>query len=198
MKIIAGLGNPAGKYEGTRHNTGFMVIDRLAELHSIRVNTNRQRGLCGSGIIGGEKVLLVKPLTFMNLSGECLGPLLDYFKLEPEDLLVICDDISLQLGQIRIRGKGSAGGHNGLKSIIQHLGSQDFPRIKVGVGGKPERMDLADYVLGHFSREEQAVMKETVERAAEAAEMVIQEGIPAAMNRFNGCRKPAGGPEQGA
>ncbi len=189
MRIIAGLGNPAAKYEETRHNTGFAVIDRLTDKYAIRVNTNRQKGLCGTGIIAGEKVLLVKPLTFMNLSGECIRPLMDYYKLEPEALLVIYDDISLQLGQIRVRGKGSAGGHNGIKSIIQHLGSQDFPRIKVGVGGKPEQMDLANYVLGHFSREEQAVMRESVELAAEAAETILREGVPEAMNRFNAFKR---------
>ena len=189
MKIIAGLGNPAAKYEGTRHNTGFAVIDQLAEKYSIRVNTNRQRGLCGAGIIGGEKVLLVKPLTFMNLSGECIRPLMDYYKLEPSELLVIYDDISLEIGQIRIRAKGSAGGHNGMKSIIGHLGTQEFPRIKVGVGGKPEQMDLADYVLGHFSREEQAAIKESVKLAAEASEFILTDGVKEAMNRFNAVKR---------
>ena len=185
MKIIAGLGNPAAKYEGTRHNTGFAVIDRLAEKYSIRVNTNRQRGLCGAGIIGGEKVLLVKPLTFINLSGECIRPLMDYYKLEPSELLVIYDDISLEIGQIRIRAKGSAGGHNGMKSIIGHLGTQEFPRIKVGVGGKPEQMDLADYVLGHFSQGERKIMEDAVKEAADAVMEAVEEGIDHAMNSHN-------------
>ncbi|WP_434310750.1 aminoacyl-tRNA hydrolase [Hominifimenecus sp. rT4P-3] len=189
MKLIVGLGNPAAKYEGTRHNIGFSVIDRLAEAHGIRVNTNRQKGLCGTGILAGEKVMLVKPLTFMNLSGECIRPLMDYYKLEPSELLVIYDDISLEPGQIRIRAKGSAGGHNGIKSILAHLGTQEFPRIKVGVGGKPEQMDLADYVLGHFNREEQAAMAEAVKLAAEAAEVILTDGIKEAMNRFNAFKR---------
>lgn len=189
MKLIVGLGNPAAKYEGTRHNIGFAVIDRLAETHGIRVNTNRQKGLCGTGILGGEKVMLVKPLTFMNLSGECIRPLMDYYKLEPSDLLVIYDDISLEPGQIRIRAKGSAGGHNGIKSILAHLGTQEFPRIKVGVGGKPEQMDLADYVLGHFNREEQVLMADAVKLAAEAAEVILTDGIKEAMNRFNAFKR---------
>ena len=156
MFIIAGLGNPTLQYEGTRHNVGFDVIDMLADRYNISVDGRKGRALIGKGMIGGQKVLLVKPQTYMNLSGESVRSLLDYYKVDEEqELLVIYDDISLGVGQIRIRAKGSAGGHNGIKNIIAHLGGQVFPRIKVGVGEKPPKWDLADYVLGHFSKEEQ-------------------------------------------
>lgn len=189
MKIVVGLGNPTPKYEGTRHNIGFSVIDVLAEKYNIRVNTNRHKALCGSGIIGGEKVILAKPLTFMNLSGESVRPLVDYYKLDLEDLLIIYDDISLEPGNLRMRAGGSAGGHNGMKSIIQHLGSDRFPRLRLGVGEKPAQMDLADYVLGHFSAEEKKQIDEVRNVAAEAVVCFIEEGVTETMNRYNGKKK---------
>ena len=185
MKIITGLGNPAMKYAGTRHNIGFGVIDELADRWNIRVADSRMRGLAGSGIIAGEKVILVKPMTFMNLSGECVRPFVDYYKLEPEDLIVCYDDISLDVGMIRVRGKGSAGGHNGMKNIILHLGTEAFPRVRVGVGEKPQYMDLADYVLSRFPSEELPTVRASIRDAADAVEIMIEEGLQPAMNRYN-------------
>ena len=159
MFVIAGLGNPSSRYEGTRHNVGFDVVDMLADKYKIRIKEKKHRALCGSGIIEGQKVLLAKPQTFMNLSGESIGSILNFYKLDPKSgLLIIYDDVSLAPGRIRIRKKGSAGGHNGIKSIISHAGTQEFLRIKVGVGEKPEGWDLADYVLGRFSREERKLV----------------------------------------
>lgn len=187
MYVIAGLGNPTKQYEKTRHNAGFCVIDCLSEKYQIPVKQAGFKGLYGSGFIEGQKVILLKPQTFMNLSGESIRAAVDFYKIDPEEeLLVIYDDISLPPGQLRVRGKGSAGGHNGMKNIILHLGGQKFPRVKVGVGEKPEGYDLADYVLGHFSKEEQPVMMRAFEEAGEAAVSVITEGIDAAMNKFNG------------
>ena len=187
MFIIAGLGNPTLQYEGTRHNVGFDVIDMLADRYNISVDGRKGRALVGKGIIEGQKVLLVKPQTYMNLSGESLRELVNYYKIDEEhELLVIYDDISLDVGQLRIRKKGSAGGHNGIKNIIAHLGTQEFPRIKVGVGDKPPRMDLADYVLSRFSKEDREKMEQAFKDAAEAVEVMIAEGPDAAMNRFNG------------
>ena len=155
MFIIAGLGNPTLKYEGTRHNAGFDVIDVLADKYNVSVDGRKARAYIGKGIIGGSKVILAKPQTYMNLSGESIRGLVDYYKIDAEQqLLVIYDDISLAPGQLRIRKKGSAGGHNGIKNIIAHLGTQIFPRIKMGVGEKPKEFDLADYVLSRFSKEE--------------------------------------------
>ena len=149
MYIIAGLGNPGGKYDNTRHNIGFMVIDAAAEKYHIAVTEKKHKALIGKGIIGGEKVILVKPQTFMNLSGESIREVIDYYKIEEKtELIVISDDISLDVGTLRIRKKGSAGGHNGLKNIILHLGHDEFRRIKIGVGEKPAEYDLVDYVLG--------------------------------------------------
>ena len=187
MFIIAGLGNPTLQYEGTRHNVGFDVIDMLADRYNISVDGRKGRALIGKGMIGGQKVLLVKPQTYMNLSGESLRELVNYYKIDEEhELLVIYDDISLDVGQLRIRKKGSAGGHNGIKNIIAHLGTQEFPRIKVGVGDKPPRMDLADYVLSRFSKEDREKMEQAFKDAAEAVEVMIAEGPDAAMNQFNG------------
>lgn len=190
MFIIAGLGNPTKQYEGTRHNAGFEVIDRLSEKYNIDVTTKKHRALIGKGGIAGQKVILAKPQTYMNLSGESIRSLLDYFKIDEEqELLIIYDDISLNPGQIRIRAKGSAGGHNGVKNIIAHLGSQVFPRIKVGVGEKPRGRDLADYVLGHFSKEEKVLMEEGYDNAVHAAEMIVSGSVEAAMNEYNRKKK---------
>ena len=190
MFIIAGLGNPTKQYEGTRHNAGFEVIDRLSEKYNIDVGTKKHRALIGKGVIAGQKVILAKPQTYMNLSGESIRSLLDYYKIDEEqELLIIYDDISLNPGQIRIRAKGSAGGHNGVKNIIAHLGSQVFPRIKVGVGEKPRGRDLADYVLGHFSKEEKVLMEEGYDNAVHAAEMIVSGSVEAAMNEYNRKKK---------
>lgn len=186
MFIIVGLGNPTAEYAGTRHNVGFDVIDRIADKYNIAVTERKSRAFCGKGIIAGQKVILVKPQTYMNLSGESVRGILDYYKVDPEtELLVIFDDISLDVGQLRIRKKGSAGGHNGIKNIIQHLGTNVFQRIKVGVGEKPKDYDLADYVLGHFSKAEKEWMEEGYQRAIEAVELILQGEIDAAMNEFN-------------
>ena len=191
MYIIAGLGNPTMQYEGTRHNAGFDVIDALADKYNISVDGRKNRAYIGKGIIEGQKVLLVKPQTYMNLSGESIGGLVDYFKIDEEqDLIVIYDDISLSPGQIRIRKKGSAGGHNGIKNIIAHLGTQVFPRIKVGVGEQPKKYDLADYVLSHFTKAEREEMEEGYQKAIQAVEKILAGEMEAAMNEFNRKVKP--------
>ncbi len=190
MFIIAGLGNPTKEYEGTRHNVGFEVIDRIAEKYNISVDTKKHRALLGKGIISGRKVILAKPQTYMNLSGESIRSLIDYYKADEEhELLVIYDDISLDVGQLRIRAKGSAGGHNGIKNIIACLGTQVFPRIKIGVGEKPRGYDLADYVLGHFSKAEQEKMEEGYREAVQAAEIIVSGELEAAMNEYNRRKK---------
>ena len=186
MFIIVGLGNPTKEYEGTRHNVGFDVIDTIADKYNIAVNERKNRAFCGKGIIEGQKVLLVKPQTYMNLSGESVRGLMDFYKIDEEsELLIIFDDISLDVGQLRIRKKGSAGGHNGIKSIIQHLGTNAFQRIKVGVGEKPKEYDLADYVLGHFSKAEREVMEDGYKNAVHAVEMIVRGDIESAMNIYN-------------
>jgi peptidyl-tRNA hydrolase, PTH1 family len=185
MFIIAGLGNPGREYAGTRHNVGFAAIDELADHYRIGVDCEKHKALIGKGMIEGEKVILAKPLTYMNRSGDSLREILSYYKLPPEQLLVIYDDIDLAVGQLRIRGKGSAGGHNGMKSIVAGVGSEAFPRIRVGIGAKPPRMDLADYVLGHFPGEELPEIRDGIEQAAEAAAMIVQGEIAEAMNHFN-------------
>lgn len=191
MFIIAGLGNPTLQYEGTRHNAGFDVIDTLAGKYNISVDGRKNRALIGKGIIEGKKVILAKPQTYMNLSGESLGGLVDYYKVDEEsEFLVVYDDISLDVGQLRIRKKGSAGGHNGMKNIISHLGTEVFPRIKVGVGEKPKKYDLADYVLSRFSKEERAIMEEGYQKAVEAVEMILRGKMDEAMNKFNRKVKP--------
>lgn len=189
MYIIVGLGNPGKKYEHTRHNVGFEVIDILADRMGIQVDESKHKGLVGRGMLEGQKVVLVKPQTFMNLSGECVRAVADFYKVPEEEIIVIYDDISLEPGQLRIRAKGSAGGHNGIKNIIAHLGSQVFPRVKVGVGEKPRMMDLADYVLSHFTKEEQGKMNDAFKEAADAAAAMVSQGIEPAMNRYNTKKK---------
>lgn len=186
MFLIIGLGNPTDKYDGTRHNVGFDVIDMLAEKYNINVQEREKKAYVGKGMISGHKVCLVKPQTYMNLSGESVRALLDFYKLdETSEILVIYDDISLDVGQIRIRKKGSAGGHNGIKSIISHIGGQEFLRIKVGVGEKPKAYDLADYVLGRFSKAEVEIMEEGYKRVANAVEDIVAGDTDVAMNKFN-------------
>ena len=186
MYIIVGLGNPKKEYENTRHNIGFDVIDKLAEQEDIAVLEKKHKAIIGKGYIAGQKCILAKPQTYMNLSGESVRELIDYYKVdETEELIVISDDISLDVGQLRIRKKGSAGGHNGLKNIIAHLGHDAFNRVKMGVGEKPKGYDLADYVLGHFTKDERVIMDKAAERAADAIRMIITQDADAAMNEYN-------------
>ena len=186
MYIIAGLGNPTKEYQNTRHNTGFDIIDKLADTYSIDVLEKKHKALVGRGIIEGEKVILAKPQTYMNLSGESVRALVDYYKIdEKQELIVIYDDISLDVGQLRIRKKGSAGGHNGIKSILGFLGHDVFPRIKVGVGDKPAGYDLADYVLGRFTKEERVVMEKSADNAIKAIQEIVAGEIDRAMNIYN-------------
>ena len=186
MYIIAGLGNPTRQYEHTRHNVGFDGIDLLSKTYQIPLNQNFGKAIVGKGLIEGQKVILVKPQTYMNLSGHSLSEIMTYFKEDPEtQLIVLYDDISLEPGSLRIRLKGSAGGHNGIKSIIQCLGTEVFSRIKIGVGNKPDKMDLADHVLGHFSREDRVEVDKSLENACEAVKYIIQDQVSVAMNLFN-------------
>lgn len=186
MYIIVGLGNPGREYENTRHNIGWDVIDVLADRAHIDVLEKKHKAIIGKGTIAGQKCILAKPQTYMNLSGESVRELVDYYKVDETcELVVISDDVSLEVGQLRIRKKGSAGGHNGLKSIIGHLGHDEFQRVKMGVGEKPKGYDLADWVLGHFSKEERKLMDEAAKRAAEAIEMILTEGADVAMNSYN-------------
>ena len=186
MYIIVGLGNPKKEYENTRHNIGFDVIDAIADEYNISMSDKKHKAIIGKGAIGGQKVILAKPQTYMNLSGESVRELIDYYKVDEEtELIVIYDDISLDVGQIRIRKKGSAGGHNGIKSILQHLGHDVFLRIKMGVGEKPKGYDLADYVLGHFSKEDRKILDDNMKNTILAVEMMLGDDTDGAMNRFN-------------
>ena len=187
MYMIAGLGNPGKEYVKTRHNVGFDVVDRIADRYGISVTTQKHRAVTGTGIISGNKVILVKPQTYMNLSGESIGQMAEYFKIDPgRDLIILSDDIDQEIGNIRVRPKGSAGGHNGLKNIILHLGTDEFRRVRIGVGHKPAGMDLADHVLSHFSAAQQKEMDESMAAAADAVKAIIEQGTDAAMNLFNG------------
>lgn len=186
MYIIVGLGNPGKEYQNTRHNIGFDVIDKLAEEEGFSVPEKKHKAIIGKGYVGGQKCVLAKPQTFMNLSGESVRELIDYYKVdESSELIIISDDISLDVGQIRVRKKGSAGGHNGLKNIISHLGHGDFMRVKMGVGEKPKGWDLADYVLGRFSGPERKMMDEAALQAVEAIRMMVAGEVDAAMNQYN-------------
>lgn len=186
MKLIVGLGNPTAQYAKTRHNVGFEVIDVLSDQYNIALDIVKHKGIYGKGKIEGQTVILLKPMTYMNLSGESVVAVANYFKILPEDIIVIYDDINLDVGRLRIREKGSAGGHNGIKNIIAHLGTDVFPRIRVGVGMKPHRMDLADYVLSRFSKEEQEKMDCGYQNASKALALMVQDDIPKAMNGYNG------------
>ena len=185
MKLIAGLGNPGGKYSATRHNIGFMVIDTLGERHAIRVDSSKKKSLTGSGSIAGEKVVMVKPQTFMNLSGEALGPLFSCLDIAIEDVIVVHDDLDLDFGRIKIKAGGGHGGHNGIRSIISHAGSKDFIRVRVGIGKPRAGRDVSGYVLSPFSSEERKDLEPFIERAADAVEMIISSGHLKAMNVFN-------------
>ena len=186
MFIIVGLGNPERRYDGTRHNIGFSAITALADEYNISMDFKKHKAVCGKGVIEGQKVILAMPQTYMNLSGESVRELVDYYKVDPEEeLIIIYDDIALAPGKLRIRAKGSAGGHNGMKNIIAHLGSQEFPRIRIGVGEKPKGWDLADYVLGRFSREEEPVIREALKNVTQACKLMITEDVTSAMNQYN-------------
>lgn len=186
MYIIVGLGNPKKEYENTRHNIGFDAIDELADANNISVIERKHKALIGKGYIEGQKVILAKPQTFMNLSGESIRALIDYYKIdETDELIVLYDDVSLEPGKLRIRKKGSAGGHNGIKNIIAHLGHDVFQRVKIGVGEKPKGYDLADYVLGRFPKEEKPMICEALKKTRDAVRCMMAEGADAAMNKFN-------------
>lgn len=190
MYIIIGLGNPSEKYKGTRHNVGFEAIDWIAKKNQISVDVGKHKSLCGSGLIGGKKVILIKPLTYMNLSGEAVRSVVDFYKVDPTNqCIVIYDDVSLEVGQIRIRKKGSAGGHNGMKSIISHLGTQEFIRVRMGIGKKPSEMDLADYVLGRFDDVDRAIIRESIETIEQAVSAIVENDVDVAMSVFNKSKK---------
>ena len=180
-------GNPGDQYENTRHNVGFQVADAVAERHNVPIQRLKFRALTNTITVGEKKVLLMKPVTYMNLSGEAVHEAASFYKVPPERILVVSDEVALAPGKIRVRRSGSAGGHNGLKNIIAHLGTDQFPRIRVGVGQKPHPdYDMADWVLGKFQGEDKKAVEEAVKRAADAAECLIQEGVDKAMNRYNG------------
>lgn len=185
MKLIVGLGNPGREYVNTRHNAGFYVLEKLAYTLGADISERKYKGLYTKVRIGGERVILLEPQTYMNLSGESVRAFMDYFKIEPSDVYVIYDDINLEPGNLRIRLKGSAGGHNGIKSLIEYMGTMDFPRIKMGVGEKPARMDLADYVLGRFNEEDKRLLDEAADSAIEALRLMVAGKYNEAMNRFN-------------
>lgn len=186
MYIIVGLGNPGREFVNTRHNIGFDVIDTLADEENISVLEKKHKAIIGKGVVAGQKCILAKPVTFMNHSGESVRELIDYYKVdETDELIIISDDVSMDVGKVRIRKKGSAGGHNGLKNIIEHLGHDNFIRVKIGVGEKPKGWDLADYVLGRFSGPERETLNETAKWAADAIRAIITDGPDGAMNRYN-------------
>ena len=190
MYLIVGLGNPGRQYEATRHNMGFDTVDCLIEKHNVPQGGVKFNAMYGKGIIGGDKAILMKPLSFMNLSGGPVRDMVNFFKIDPEkELIVISDDIDLEPGQLRIRKQGSAGGHNGLKDIIQKLGTQNFVRIKIGVGAKPQGWDLADHVLSRFPDSERKLVDEAIREAADAVEKIIAQGPEAAMNEYNRKKK---------
>lgn len=186
MYIVAGLGNPGKNYEMTRHNIGFHTIDYIADEVGVKIKKLKYRALYGEAVLEGEKVLLIKPQTFMNNSGESIVEFVNFFKVPVQNVIIISDDVSLEAGRIRVRGKGSAGGHNGLKSIIYHLNSDTFPRVRIGVGApEHEDYDLADYVLGRFGKEEIPLFEETIRKAYGAVCEIISRGYESAMNKYN-------------
>ncbi len=186
MKIIVGLGNPGKQYEATRHNIGFHVIDELSKRLDIPLTQSKFNGMYGIGHVGTEKVMLLKPLTYMNLSGECVVPMMDYYEVNDDEIVVIYDDLDLQVGKLRLRQKGSAGGHNGIKSIIQHLGSQEFNRIRIGVDRPKNGMKVPDYVLSNFSEDEKIEMIHAVKNSANACEDWVTKKFLDVMNTYNG------------
>lgn len=191
MYIIVGLGNPGRKYENTRHNLGFITIDRLASKHDIKVDKIKFKALVGDGRIAGQKVLLVKPQTYMNLSGESVREVANFYKVEPDEIIVIYDDLDLPLGNLRIRKSGSAGTHNGMKSVVYQLKSDQFPRVRIGIGQNGDK-DIIDFVIGGFRKEEVPILKDTVDKAVMAIESMIGETVDIAMNKYNS-KKTEGG-----
>lgn len=185
MKLIVGLGNPGREYELTRHNIGFMAIDELAKRWNISLNEQKFKGVFGAGFVNGEKVILLKPLTYMNLSGESIRPLMDYYKIDVEDFVVLYDDLDIPVGKLRLRMKGSAGGHNGVKSTISHLGTQEFQRIRMGIDRPKNGMKVVDYVLGRFTSEEIPDVGHSIEKAADACEEWLNKPFLQIMNTFN-------------
>ncbi|MFX3624204.1 MAG: aminoacyl-tRNA hydrolase [Ectobacillus sp.] len=185
MKLIVGLGNPGREYELTRHNVGFLVIDELAKRWGIELNQQKFKGLYGSGVISGEKVFLLKPLTYMNLSGESIRPLMDYYRINVEDVIIMYDDLDIPVGKLRLRMKGSAGGHNGVKSAIAHLGTQEFNRIRIGIDRPKNGMKVVDYVLGRFTPEELPAVQQAIEKSADACEEWLKTPFLQVMNTFN-------------
>lgn len=185
MKIVIGLGNPGTQYAATRHNIGWDTVTRISDDFRIPLDFKKHKAICGKGVIVGERVILAQPQTFMNLSGGCVQELIAYYKLTPNDIIVIYDDISLEPGQLRVRPQGSAGGHNGIKNIIAVLGTDVFPRIRIGIGEKPHGWDLADYVLSRFTKEEDEIVRKSLGRAVKACEKIMLDGVEAAMNEFN-------------
>ena len=188
MYLIVGLGNPGTEYAATRHNIGFDMVTYLSDKYRIPMSGKEGKAIVGKGLIEGQKVMLAQPQTYMNLSGESVRALMDYYKLSEEDVIILYDDISMPVGQVRIRPKGSAGGHNGIKSIIQHLGTQEFPRIKIGVGDKPVNGDLVKHVLGRFSKEEDAMIRDVFELAERGLLALMLENVAVAMNTVNGIK----------
>jgi len=189
VKLIVGLGNPGDEYRGTRHNVGFRVVDELAERIGHTVFEKRSKGLMGRGRLGGESVLLLKPMTYMNLSGESVGPIAGYFKIPTEDILVVHDELDIETGRIKLKKGGGHGGHNGLRSLVKHLPDADFIRVRTGIGRPPPRWDAADYVLGKFTNDEKSIIDDVVKTAMEAVEAILNEGLRSAMKEYN--RTPA-------
>lgn len=185
MYVIVGLGNPGDRYAQTKHNIGFITIDYLAEQHSIKMNKMKHKAIIGEGDMGGEKVLLVKPQTFMNLSGQSVMDIVNFYKVPAANLIVIYDDIDLPVGKVRIRPNGSSGTHNGMRNIIYLLRNQEFPRIRIGVGKQPDYMDLADYVMTKFNSEEKSLIEEAIKKSAATVEEIVKSGINNAMNKYN-------------
>lgn len=185
MKWFVGLGNPGKQYESTRHNIGWMALDRFAEKHDIRISQSKCKGLLGEGHVGGQKVVLLKPMTYMNLSGESIRAYMDFYKASIDDLIVIYDDLDTPFGSIRLRYQGSAGGHNGIKSTIQHLGTQSFNRIRMGISRPAPGRDIADYVLSTFSKEEMQTMPQVLDRTVQAMEFALQNDFEKTMAKFN-------------
>lgn len=185
MKMIVGLGNPGNEYAGTRHNVGWMLVDALAEHLCINEWRSREKGMVAEGRIGSEKILLVKPLTYMNNSGECVGPLMRWYKLEPEDIMAAHDDMDIPIGTIRIRKKGSAGGHNGIKSLLSHIGSENFGRLRIGIGRPQPGWSVINHVLAKFNDQEQEEIGNAIKQLIPAVECMVLEGPDMAMNKFN-------------
>jgi PTH1 family peptidyl-tRNA hydrolase len=190
VKLVAGLGNPGRTYDGTRHNVGFEVIDLVASRHGLSFVPSRALAVEAKWRVGEDVVLLVKPLTFMNLSGEAVGALARYYRIEVADVLIVCDDVNLPLGRLRARASGSEGGHNGLRSVAEHLGTIDYARLRIGVGRGDMRRDLADHVLARFEREELTEVEDAVTRSADAVELWVTDGLGPVMNTFNRPAEP--------